>query len=66
MLNTIGETCCDSGLVSKQPETTNLLSYCKSKRLKLQEQLNNVDAAIKALERNPEFNTLLELIAKVK
>ena len=50
----------------KQCETPNLLKTFQHKKIRLQEQLDNVNAAITALEAHPEINTLLELIAKAR
>lgn len=52
--------------ITKQAESPNLLETFKRKKSSLQQRLNDVDAVILALEKNPEINSLLELIAKAR
>ena len=64
ILNSITEgPCCDT---TKQVESPNLLETFKRKRVSLQQRINDVDAVILALEKNPEINALFELIAKAR
>ena len=57
--------CCEQP-IAKQAESPNLLETFKRKKIRLQSQLNDVDAVIVALEKNPEINSLFELIAKAR
>lgn len=57
---------CEEGPFSKQAESPNLLETFKRKKARLQQQLADTDAVIAALEAHPDFNTLLELIAKAR
>lgn len=61
-VNSLAE-CCDS---PKQAESPNLLETFRRKQARLQAELANVQNVIVALEKNPEFNSLLELIAKAR
>lgn len=56
--------CCESP--KPQIESPNLLETFKRKKLRLTQQLADVDAVIKALEDNPSINQLFELIAKAR
>lgn len=66
-MNILGSVteCCDQPM-AKQVESPNLLETFKRKKLNLQQRMDDVDAVIVALEKNPEFNTLIELITKAR
>jgi hypothetical protein len=50
----------------KQSQSPNLLDVFKRQKLNLEERLKDTNEAITALEKNPEINRLLELIAKAR
>lgn len=53
-----------SAQVEMKPLSNSPLDGLKQRKFYLQEQMANVDAAIAALERNPEILNVLELLAK--
>lgn len=52
--------------ITKQAESPNLLETFKRRKAELEQRMADVDAVILALEKHPEINTLLELIAKAR
>lgn len=57
---------CEKVPFTKDAESPNLLETFKRKKARLQQQMADVEAVIAALEAHPDFNTLLELIAKAR
>ena len=65
-MNILGQVeTCDSAM-TKQAESPNLLETFKRKKACLAQRMADVDAVIAALEKQPDINTLLELIAKAR
>lgn len=59
----IGGGECASPMQMRQPSLTENL---KNRKVGLENQLSEINAAIEALEKNPELQSLLDLIAKVR
>jgi len=57
--------CCED-LGPKQVESPSILSTLKRKKMGLQEQLDIVNAALEAMEKNPEIAKVFELITRAR
>ena len=51
---------------AKSVESPSILDSMTRKKLRLEQQLKDVNSCIEALNKNPEINKLLELIAKAR
>lgn len=57
-----GPDCCDS--LEKQVMSRSILDNLKRRKIQKENELHNINAALKAMEANPSVTEVLELIAK--
>jgi hypothetical protein len=65
-MDILSDSCCGQEIAPKQASSPSLLDNLKRRQKEAQSRLEDLNAAITALESNPEVARVLELVARAR